>query len=116
MRDYWKTVSVYMILLVLMLLGGMAFGQVQIIHFNADWNSANNVEWFGKLSDCDKKYIDIGKDSEAQTKYNIAVVPTIIIFNDGEEIKRFKADISFTMKATRKEVQGIIDEQLMSDF
>jgi len=44
------------------------------------------------------------------------VVPTIIIFKDGEEVKRFQADISFSMKATREELQDIINEQLMSDF
>ena len=35
---------------------------------------------------------------------------------DGEEVKRFQADISFSMKATRKEMQEVIDELLMSDF
>ena len=44
------------------------------------------------------------------------VVPTIIIFKDGEEVKRFQADISFSMKATRKELQDVVNEQLMSDF
>ena len=43
-------------------------------------------------------------------------MPTIIIFKDGEEAKRFQADISFTMKATREEVQEYIDELLMQDF
>ena len=43
------------------------------------------------------------------------VVPTIIIFN-GEEVKRYQADLSFTMAATRKEVQEEVDELIMSDF
>ena len=51
-----------------------------------------------------------------QNKYKVVVVPTIIIFKDGEEVKRFQADISFKMAATREEVQEVIDEQLMSDF
>jgi hypothetical protein len=38
------------------------------------------------------------------------------LFKDGEEVKRFQADISFTMKATKEEIQEIIDETLMSDF
>ena len=44
------------------------------------------------------------------------VVPTILIFQDGEEVERYQADISFKMAATREEVQEMIDEQLMSDF
>ena len=42
-------------------------------------------------------------------------MPTIIIFN-GEEVKRYQADLSFTMSATRKEVQEEVDELIMSDF
>ena len=51
-----------------------------------------------------------------QAKHEIVVVPTVIIFKDGEEVKRFQADISFSMKATRKDMQEIIDELIMSDF
>ena len=63
-----------------------------------------------------KGYTDIAKDTEAQTKYKIAVVPTIIIFKDGEEVARFQADLSFKMVATKEEVQEEINDQLMSDF
>ena len=49
-------------------------------------------------------------------KYSIAVVPTIIIFDEGEEVKRFQADLSFKMVATRKEVQDYIDELIISKF
>jgi len=59
--------------------------------------------------------MDVAKD-DCQKKYKIATVPTIILFKDGEEVKRFQADISFKMVATRKEIQNAIDELLMSDF
>ena len=91
------------------------FCQITAIHFNADWNSANNVEWFNKLSDVDKSNKDIG-NGDAQKKYSIAVVPTIIIFDDGEEVKRFQADLSFKMVATKKEIQEYIDELIISKF
>ena len=68
------------------------------------------------MSDCKIKQCDIATDIEAQNEHEIVVVPTIIIFNEGEEVKRFQADISFAMAATRKEVQEAIDEQQMSDF
>ena len=90
---------------------------VCVVQFNAGWNSANDVEWVRDLKDCKTiAYTDIGKDKEAQTKYKIAVVPTIIIFKDGEEAARFQADLSFKMVATKEEVQEEIDNQLMSDF
>jgi len=91
------------------------FCQITAVHFNADWNSANNVEWFNKLSDVDKSNKDIG-GGDTQKKYSIAVVPTIIIFDDGEEVKRFQADLSFKMVATKKEIQEYIDELIISKF
>ena len=86
-----------------------------VVQFNAGWNSANDVEWVGDLGDCGTKYIDIAANPDAATKYEIVVVPTIIVFN-GKEVKRFQADISFAMKATQKEVQEIVDEIIMNSF
>jgi len=113
----WKVFSMYMLVIFFMLAANGAFGQIQITQFNAGWNSANDVAWVNSLSDCKTiAYSDIATDTEAQTKYKIAVVPTIIIFKDGEEVARFQADLSFKMVATREEVQNEIDNQLMSDF
>ena len=86
-----------------------------VVQFNANWNEANDVEWADDLSDCGIKYIDIATDADAATDYGIVVVPTIVVFN-GKEVKRFQADISFTMKATKKDVQAVIDEILMDSF
>ena len=91
--------------------------QITISQFNADWNSTNTVEWLDDLSDVDKiKYIDIAENTEAQNKHEIVVVPTIIVFKDGEEVKRFQAAVSFKMVAKREEEQDYIDELLMGDF
>ena len=107
----------YIIILILLFIGEGVFAQITAKHFNAEWNKANDVEWFMSLSDCQTKgYTDIGKDTDSAKKYKIAVVPTIIIFKDGEEVKRFQADLSFKMVATKEEVQEEIDNQLMSDF
>jgi len=105
------------LLFLLMFLCGSASAQIKVTQFNAGWNSANDVSWVQSLSDCKTiGYTDIAKNIEAQTKYKIAVVPTIIIFKDGEEVARFQADLSFKMVATKEEVQEEIDNQLMSDF
>jgi len=105
------------ILFLLVISCNIAFGQIKVEQFNAGWNSANDVSWVQSLKDCKTiGYTDIAKDTEAQTKYKIAVVPTIIIFKDGEEASRFQADLSFKMLATKEEVQEQIDDLLMSDF
>ena len=107
----------YVLLMILVFMASQAFAQIEVIHFNAEWNNANSVKWFMDLEDCKTKgTTDIAKNPDAAKKYKIAVVPTIIIFKDGEEVKRFQADLSFKMVATREEVQEEIDNQLMSDF
>ena len=92
-----------------------SFCQIKAIHFNAEWNEQNNVEWFNKLGDCEKKLLTID-GNDLQQKHQIAIVPTIIIFSDGEEVKRFQADISFKMSATKNEIQDFIDELIISQF
>jgi len=90
--------------------------QIVVTHFNAEWNDPNKVAFIGKLTGCDIVYVDIAKSPKLQEKHEIIIVPTVVIYKDGEEVKRFQADISFSMKATRKDMQGVIDELLMSDF
>ena len=107
----------YVLVIFFMLLANSAFAQIKVTQFNAGWNNANDVSWVMNLEDCKTiSYTDIATNAEAQTKYKIAVVPTIIIFKDGEEVARFQADLSFKMLATKEEVQEEINNQLMSDF
>ena len=110
-------------IILLIMLPIVGFGQtlkvgseLTVVHFNAGWNSSADVKWVGDLKDAKIKKCDIASDTKAQDKYEIVVVPTIIIFYEGEEVKRFQADISFAMKATKEEVQEKIDEILMDSF
>ena len=93
-----------------------AYSQITVTHFNAGWNSTNDVVWVEKLSDCDITKVDIASNPKIQQKHNVVVVPTIIVFQDGEEVKRFQADLSFKIAATREELQDYIDELVMSAF
>ena len=113
----WRIFYMYLLVLVFILISGNAFSQIKVIQFNAGWNKANEAPWVMKLEDCNTiGYIDIATNKEAQKEYKIAVIPTIVIFKDGEEVARFQADLSFKMVATREEVQEEINDQLMSDF
>ena len=118
-EDY-RVYIVYILVIILVFLFGTVKSQnickseVCVVEFNAGWNKANSVDWLEKLNDCSVKRINIDKGSWAK-KYNIIVVPTIIVFN-GEEVTRYQADISFKIAATRKEVQEEVDELIMSDF
>tara|TARA_R110001583_G_scaffold29582_1_gene103503 strand:+ start:181 stop:534 length:354 start_codon:yes stop_codon:yes gene_type:complete len=117
MRAEAKVLLTYLLVLVLLLIHGGAFAQIQVSQFNAEWNNANAVSWIQDLEDCKTiSYVDISKQTKLAAKHKIAVIPTIIIFKDDVEVARFQADLSFKMVATRKEVQEEISNQLMSDF
>ena len=118
-----KLLGGYIILLLCFLMSSSTQAQtlkvgdgVQVVHFNAGWNSAADVKWVSELTDCKVKKCDIATDTKAQDKWEIVVVPTIIVFKDGEEVKRFQADISFSMKATLEDVQEVVDDSNMDSF
>ena len=116
MKPLSKIFSVYLLIILLMLLANTSFGQIVVTHFNAEWNNPNKVKFIGELTDCEIIYVDIAVAPKLQTKHEIIVVPTVVIFKDGEEVKRWQADLSFKMIATREELQEYIDELLMEDF
>jgi len=120
MKITWKIFSTYLLILFLMLVCSNAFGQrickedVCVVEFNTGWNESNSVDYLNKLTDCGVIKINIDK-GDWQKKYNIVVVPTIIVFN-GEEVERFQADLSFAMQAKLEDIQDVVDEILMEDF
>ena len=107
----------YILIVLLALFANSVFAQIEVSQFNAAWIKTNEVAWVGDLSDCETiSYVDIGTQANMAKAHKIAVVPTVIIFKDGDEVARFQADLSFKMVATREEVQEEIDNHLMSDF
>ena len=117
----WRIFGVYTLILLMMLFFNTAFGQTKfcdedvcVVEFNAGWNESNSADYLDKLTDCGIKRILIDK-GDWQKEYGIVVVPTIIVFN-GKEVERFQADLSFAIKATREDIQDVVDEILMEDF
>ena len=87
-----------------------------MVEFNASYNKSNELQSITKLNDCEVERVDIAADSRWASEYKIVVVPTLVVFNNNEEAKRFQANIMMTMEATRKEVQESIDEITMEAF
>ena len=69
-----------------------------------------------ELSDCKGRRVDIAAEPDLQAEHKIVVVPTVIVFNDGEEVERFQANIMMQLEATQDEVQEAVDEIMMSAF
>ena len=119
MKVIWKIFSAYMLIL-LMLICSNSFGQrickkdVCVVEFNASWNKANSVEWLDDLKDCGIVRISIDK-GDWKEKYNITVVPTIIVFN-GKEVERFLSCLRFEMGVKLEDVQVVVDDVNMKKF
>ena len=120
MKPIWKIFSVYVLTILLMIICNTSYGQkickkdICVVEFNAGWNEGNSVDYLDDLTDCGVKRINID-EGDWQKKYNIVVVPTIIVFN-GEEVERFQADLTFALKVELKDVQEVIDEILLEDY
>tara|TARA_R110001583_G_scaffold12670_4_gene56010 strand:- start:23057 stop:23428 length:372 start_codon:yes stop_codon:yes gene_type:complete len=116
----WQAVAIYVISLICMFTYGSATAQnpcsseICVVQFNASWNGSNGVDYLNKLTECSVMNVSIDEGTW-QEDFGIVVVPTIVVFN-GKEVKRFQANIMMQMEATRKDVQGIIDEIIYSDF
>ena len=117
----WKTVLVYATLTATMLIGSISASaqnlcnsEVCVVQFNTSWNESNNVDYLNNLTDCSVMNINID-EGLYQKEYSIVVVPTIIVFN-GKEVERFQANIMMEIEATKKDVQSVVDELLMSKF
>jgi len=117
----WKTVLVYATLTATMLIGSISASaqnlcnsEVCVVQFNTSWNESNNVDYLDNLTDCSVMNINID-EGLYQKEYSIVVVPTIIVFN-GKEVERFQANIMMEIEATKKDVQSVVDELLMSKF
>ena len=65
------------LIFLLMLFCGTTSAQIKVTHFNAGWNSANDVDWYMDLEDCKTiGHVDIAKDTEAQKEHKIANAKT----------------------------------------
>ena len=121
----------YILITVLFFIIGVASGQdfitesnfedriakdIVAVEFWVEWNKSNEFAEFTKLNDCETYRVDIGRFPSIQKKYNVTCIPTVIIFESGEEKDRFKANIMFQLDATKKDVQKSIDNLMLAKF
>ena len=83
-----------------------------VIEVNASWNWANRIP-LEKIEKCYTGYVDLANKqigAVIQKEWDIKVVPTIIIFEYGKEVKRFEAGIS--MKFREDEILNSIRKEI----
>ena len=91
---------------------------VVVVEFWASWNDANKVILLDEWETFDAKVYRLNIDlyPKIQSKNNVVILPTIIFYDDGEEVKRLQGDMSFSLKVTKDELEEIVEEILGSKF
>ncbi len=127
MKDEYKIYVVYLLTIIfLLVIGTVCNGQtsltdkefnktkkgLSIVEFFADWNKDNTCDWIKDITNV--KSYRMNLDSKTAKDYEIKVLPTLIIFYNGKEIKRFEGNINFQLcpKRTPKKVQKAVNDLL----
>ena len=98
---------------------GRATGRgIVAVEFWATWNEANKVSILDEWDTFDAKVYRVNIDlyPKIQAENSVVILPTIIFYDEGEEVKRLQGDMSFSLKTSIKELDDIIEEILGSKF
>ena len=89
-----------------------------VIEFWAGWNEVNKVSLLDEWDTFDAKVYRLNIDSypKVQSKNSVVILPTIIFYDEGEEVKRLQGDMSFSLKVTKKDLEKIVEEIMGSKF
>ena len=94
---------------------GACYGQVSVMHFNSEWNIDNNFD-ISVLKDCKKADVIICENPDLKEKHKIKSVPTIIVFDEEQEVVRFEANIMMKLDVTKKDIQDEIKKIYLAKF
>ena len=89
-----------------------------VVEFWAGWNETNKVTLLDEWETFDAKVyrLNIETYSKIQNDNKVVVLPTIIFYDDGEEVERLQGNMKFQLETTLKELDEIIEEILGSKF
>ena len=89
-----------------------------VVEFWAGWNEMNKVTILDEWDTFDAKVyrLNIELFPTIQADNEVVILPTIIFYDEGEEVKRLQGDMTFTLKTTTDELDEIIEEILGSKF
>lgn len=121
----------YILIMVFMFICGTTFSQdfvtsnnfnnkiakdIVVVEFWAGWNATNEFKELVKLKDCVVYRVDISAHMDIQMDYDISAIPTVIIFDNGEEKERFKPNVMFQLDADKKTIQNSVDTLILNKF
>ena len=83
---------------------------IVVVHYNATFNSSNNYLDIIKIKDAKifKAWID--KSPEIKAQEHIRSVPTIVVYENGKEVKRWEAGLMLSLSVPYLDIQKEIDK------
>ena len=91
---------------------------IHVIEFWAEWNAYNQCHEIEILHDCKVYRVNIDREKELVKRYDITVVPTIFVINQGIIIKRVQANVMFQIDDNKssQRIQDIVDKEVLKRF
>ena len=83
---------------------------IAVVQYNAEFNKSNSVPNLTKVSDARIFNAWIDKSPDLKEFGRIKSVPTVVLYKDGEEVRRWEAGLSMKLEVSYREVQQYVDE------
>ena len=74
-----------------------------VVQLNYEWNKANNYPW-KTINGINYHYLSLDKFPELKSKMKIKTVPTIIVLNNGQELKRIEGGLMMKISSSQNEI------------
>ena len=88
---------------------------IVLVEFWAEFNAMNQIN-LKKLYDCKKYRVDMSLDPSLMVTHKVMAVPTVVLYNNGKEIKRFLQTVMMKLDAEIKDIQKEIDKLVDDKF
>ena len=88
---------------------------IVLVEFWAEFNAMNQVN-LKKLYDCKKYRVDMSLDPSLMVTHKVMAVPTVVLYHNGKEIKRFLPSLMMKLDAEIKDIQKEIDKLVEDKF
>tara|TARA_R100000458_G_C8252067_1_gene228827 strand:+ start:805 stop:1179 length:375 start_codon:yes stop_codon:yes gene_type:complete len=89
---------------------------VFVIEFWAEWNKENQCNFLKDLNQCNATRVCIVANKKLKERFEVEVLPTLILIHKGQEVCRFNGNLLFQLTTKKSEVQTKIDSIIISKF
>ena len=109
------TLANYIFVLASMLVFSQHEDGISIVQASAEFTKEANLN-IKKLDDTSAYNYDLSKHSDFFANHNVIYLPTIILFENGDEVKRWEADITLKLKCKLEDLQEEINKLIEAKF